>query len=607
MYSLYDIKQALLYGNENNYVLFPEAREKGALEAIKKNCKNKGQLQEIKENAITSLKETSPIINLRMFKEFENTGNRLIFENAYFKKRKQLFSIVLQYMLERNKEYISIIEEKLWEWCELYSWELPAHFKMSEKAIKDGAEEPDKTVALFAAESAFFFSEILTLIGDELDGFLVYRLKKEIFRRVINPYKNSIYWWDTAKMNWASVCAGSVGAAAIYLVKDIEELSLILQRVIKSLDCYLNSFDKDGVTAEGLNYWSYGFSFFVFFSELLKERTCGKISLLKNQEKIKNIAILPQIIQFPNRDFVNFSDSGSGKWQGDCGLFARLEKELNLNGYNYESSTDIYSDHTFRWASMVRKLFWYCDSCESSNNLLLGSYYFSQSQWLVERRSTGGVFSAFAAKGGNNNEPHNHNDLGHFLLHYNRENIFIDLGSPEYVKEYFIDETRYNFLTASSLGHSVPVINGNEQSFGKEHFTDLIKYESTKHDTLFKLNMKKAYGCQELVGFDREFIWKFNLHELTIKDHFKFNKDHNEIKEIFITDYKPKLIRRGKVKIKTKNSNAVLMYSKELECFIEECKYYEHSGKERLIYRTTILAEANYEADYIFIVKLTDK
>jgi hypothetical protein len=591
MYSLFDIKQALQYGSENKYVLFPETRDKSILEAIKDNGKQRTQLEDIKINAALAMGEASPIINFRIFKEFEITGNRLIFEKAYFKRRKQLFSLVLAYILERNEQYKSAIEEKLWEWCDLYSWELPAHFRMKQKAEDNSFEDADKTVALFAAESAFFFAEILSLIGDDLDEFIGYRLKQEIFRRVINPFKHSNYWWETAEMNWASVCAGSVGCAAMYLIEDIEELSLIVQRVINALEYYLNSFDKDGVTAEGLSYWSYGFSFYVFFAELLKERTCGKINLLNTLEKIKSIARLPQILQFPSGDFVNFSDSGSGRWQGEGGLFAKLERELNITGYNYENSTGIYADDTFRWAVMARKLFWYYDKDEKTTDILQGSFCFDESQWLVDRRCIEGVFSAFAAKGGHNDEPHNHNDLGHFLLHYNNENFFIDLGSPEYVKEYFNNATRYDFLAAASLGHSVPLINGKEQSFGKAYCTEVIKYDSTEHNTLFELDLTKAYNCPELVGFRREFNWNFNLLELSIKDSFEFNKDNNLIEEVFVTEFKPEQIRRGNVKIYGEKSSAELLYPEEFECTIEECKFNDHSGKERVIYRTSITAK----------------
>lgn len=607
MNSLFDIKQALQYGNDNKYVLFPEARDKSILEVIKENERQWTQLEDIKKNAALAAEEASPTINYKTFKEFENTGNRLVFEKAYFKRRKQLFSLVLAYMMERNEQHKDSIEEKLWEWCELYSWELPAHFSMKKRAKDNGFEEADKTVALFSAESAFFFAEILSLIGDSLDEFIVYRLKKEIFRRVIEPFKHSSYWWETGEMNWASVCAGSIGCAAMYVIEDLDELSLIVERVVKALECYLNSFGKDGVTAEGLSYWSYGFSFYVFFAELLKERTCGEINLLNTHEKIKNIARLPQILQFPSGDFVNFSDSGSGRWKGECGLFAMLGKELNITGYNYENSTDIYADHTFRWAVMARKLFWYYDKDEKTTDIIQGSFYFKESQWLVDRRYSEGVFSAFAAKGGHNDEPHNHNDLGHFLLHYKDENFFIDLGSPEYVKEYFNNDTRYNFLAAASLGHSVPVINGKEQSFGKAYCAEVVKYKSTEYNTLFELNLTKAYDCRPLINFKREFNWSFDLLELSIKDCFCFNKADNVIKEIFITDFRPEQMERGSVRINGKKAAAELFYPAEFECIIEECKYNDHSGKERVIYRTSITADVSDQAVCELRIKITDK
>lgn len=634
MINLREIKHALIYGNDNNYILFPEVREKSAMDLIKNSEKHKNQIEEIKVNANRSLKEPSPIINLKIFREFEDTGNRLHFENAYFKRRRQLFSLVLDYMVKKNQAYLGIIEEKLWEWCDIYSWELPAHFSMSKDRIDEEGQLPDTMVALFASENAFFFAEILSLIGEELDNFLVFRLKKEIFRRVIDPYKERRYWWETTEMNWSSVCAGSIGATAIYLIEDIDELSTIVERVIKSFDYYLNGFDQDGVTAEGLDYWSYGFSFYVFFAELLKDRTCGKIQLLKGNEKIKNIARLPQILQFPSRDFVNFSDSGSGKWQGDCGLFAKLEAELNIEGYNYENSTNIYSDNSFRWAQMVRKLFWYhgaqkgdsdngklekfqaseknendkvLNNPQNNSNFLSGSFYFEKSQWLVDKRNIKGDFVAFAAKGGNNDEPHNHNDLGHFILHYKNENIFIDLGSPEYLKEYFNDKTRYDFLTASSLGHSVPVIDGNEQKYGRLSFAKVIDYETTEAITTFKLDLTRAYKIKSLVKFEREFIWDYHMLELTIKDNFNFNKATNKVKEAFITKYKPELMEKGRIRIIAENSIAELIYHEDLECVIEQCKFNNHIGEETIVYRTSFLAEAKYIESYSFKIRLLEK
>lgn len=592
MNKIYDIgyiKNALDYGDKEGFCLFPEIRDNKNLNIINKKPDIAKMADEIKSYAKTAMNEASPAITFGMFKEFMLTGNRLIYENAYFKRRKQLFSSVLAYILEQDFKYIPVIEDKLWEWCELYSWELPAHVPFTIDEIEK-TSPPDETVALYAAENAFYFAEILSIIGDKLDELLVYRLKKEILRRVITPYKNNSYWWENARMNWAAVCAGSIGSASIYLIQDNEELAMILNRVLKTMDIFIQGFDRDGLTTEGLSYWSYGFGFYVYFAELLKERTCGKISLLDDNPKIENIASLPLYLHFPSELTVNFSDSESQKWAGDYGLFARLHKRLNIDGYNFHPGGTIFNDKTFKWSVMSRNIFWGLDiDINDSKDYKTGTKYFEESQWIVDRRKTSdGRFVAFAAKGGNNGEPHNHNDLGHFILHYDGTNIFIDIGSPEYVKEYFKNETRYDYLAASALGHSIPVINGCMQKEGEEHFAKAIKYEENGLKLCFELDLKKAYCCKELLRFDREFVWDYDNLELLINDKFEFDKPKNEIKELLITDVLPKLVEPGKLIVDTENCSAQVLYDKELQCDFEKCSFKNHDGNEASIYRITI-------------------
>jgi hypothetical protein len=401
------------------------------------------------------------------------------------------------------------------------------------------------------------------------------------------------------------VCAGSIGAASIYLIEDVEELSSILERVIKSMEAFIGAFDKDGLITEGLSYWSYGFSFYTYFSELLRERTAGKISLLEGSAKIKKIAELPQILQFTHKGYVNFSDAGEEAWSGDSGLFSRLEERTKAKGYNYSGGLNIYNDNTYRWAVMARKLFWSKNTKEIEAEVKEGNYYFEESQWLINRKiSNKGVFSAFAAKGGNNDEPHNHNDLGHFILHHAGENLLIDIGSPEYVKEYFQNETRYNFLTAASFGHSVPVINHQVQSFGKDHYAKVLNYEEVSDTTFFKLDLSKAYSCKELINFNREFVWNGEKLLLEIKDSFIFNKENNEIEEAFITHVKPEILETGKLIIKTTNSSVELLYPKEMEYSTEKCFYNNHNGIKSYVFRTTFIKKTGTKENCSFKVTI---
>lgn len=605
MYSTYFLREALKNGSKKGYTLFPEIREKESIKKIKNHEVINKTFDELK-SYVSNLNVRTPSISFDMFMEFEKTGNRLIYENAYFTRRKQLFSLVLTYVVDEDYKLINIIEEKLWEWCELYSWELPAHIPLTIEAVEKDGIDPDEYIGLFAAELGFFFAEILSLIGNKLNSLLVYKLKKEIFRRVINPYKDHTFWWEGAKMNWSSVCAGSVGAAAIYLIEDDDELSVILQRVLGSMETFIEAFDKDGLITEGLSYWSYGVSFYVYFAELLKDRTIGRISLLENNEKLIKIAKLPTYLQFPSEKFVTFSDSGNEKWKGDYGLLAKLEQVLDIKEYNYSEKEDVFYDKTYKWAGLSRKLFWGAEARFSKkNHTATGMKYFSQSQWLVDRRilSTG-PFVAFSAKGGQNDEPHNHNDLGNFILHYNGNNVFVDIGSQEYVKQYFINESRYGFLLASSLGHSVPVINGCTQKYGEEYAAKVISCEEKDEKTYYKLDLSRAYDCDGIVQYHREFIWDYDHLELEIIDSFGFKSGNNEIQEVFITEVEPKLNENGNVTYEFDNCTTKLFYESEFQCVITKEAYRNHQGIDATIYKTCIFARAQ-DANMDFNIKIS--
>lgn len=361
MYSTYSLREALKKGEQNGYILFPEIKKQENIEKVKSKELTSRMLEELRKYTKQPT-NISPTINFSMFMEFEKSGNRLIYEKAYFKRREQLFALVLEYVLYKDEKLIGPIEEKLWEWSDLYSWELPAHIPLTVEAIEKGKIEAAEFIGLFSAESAFFFAEILSLIGHKLNQLLVHRLKSEIFKKVLNPYKLHTFWWEGARMNWSSVCAGSIGAAAIYLLPDSEELCAVLQRVLGSMETFIEAFDKDGLITEGLSYWSYGFSFYVYFAQLLKERTAGELDLLDKNEKLIKIAELPTFLQFPSDKFVNFSDSGSDTWSGDIGLLARLSKALNIEDYIFPEKESIFRNHTSKWAEMARKLFWGMDA-----------------------------------------------------------------------------------------------------------------------------------------------------------------------------------------------------------------------------------------------------
>lgn len=78
---------------------------------------------------------------------------------------------------------------------------------------------------------------------------------------------------------------------------------------------------------------------------------------------------------------------------------------------------------------------------------------FPDAQGYIKKKQ----YYSFAAKGGHNDEPHNHNDIGCFVILKNKKYVIDDLGWSEYDKWYF-GPKRYDSICTSSKGHSVPVV-----------------------------------------------------------------------------------------------------------------------------------------------------
>ena len=78
-----------------------------------------------------------------------------------------------------------------------------------------------------------------------------------------------------------------------------------------------------------------------------------------------------------------------------------------------------------------------------------------------------------AAKGGFNNESHNHNDVGTFSLYVNTIPVIIDAGVGTYTKQTF-GKDRYTIWTMQSNYHNLPMINGISQKFGQDYLMLLM-------------------------------------------------------------------------------------------------------------------------------------
>ena len=124
--------------------------------------------------------------------------------------------------------------------------------------------------------------------------------------------------------------------------------------------------------------------------------------------------------------------------------------------------------------------------------------------------------TAVIAKGGNNGESHNHNDVGSFQYLADGEDFLDDLGAGEYTKDYF-SEKRYEIFCNRGESHNIPIIGDVDQKAGKEYCAD--RFELTK-DRNILISFAKAYGIEAQKVY-REIWLDENTGKLTVCDYIQ--------------------------------------------------------------------------------------
>ena len=106
-----------------------------------------------------------PELTKELFGLYEETGNRLIYEDEYFERRRFLAVFGLLSIWYEREEDLRKLEEVIREICLEETWALPAHVNRQEK-------DWQRTVDLFACETGQALAQIVTELSGKLDAAL---------------------------------------------------------------------------------------------------------------------------------------------------------------------------------------------------------------------------------------------------------------------------------------------------------------------------------------------------------------------------------------------------------------------------------------------------
>ena len=436
-------------------------------------------------------------------------------------------SALLALIYPDNEEYYRSLVETIWEICNEYTWAPLGHY--NDYYNRTPQDFDPGLIDIFAASLAFSLAEIKHLFKDRFPKLLNDRISYELRRHTIEPYLNRKFFWEHHNNNWTAVCTGAVGGVLMY--EDPEEFERQFSRLQASMECYLASYDDDGMCVEGTAYWGFGFGFFAVYAMLLREFSNGKDDWLKNP-KVKSISQFIQKMHLQPNILAMFSDVNAreGYWVGLPHMLKTVYGDA-IERLTLDQATIVAYCH---WAFALRSTIYYNPEY-TTDKLENGTYYAPVSNYFIKRTDNYGL----AFKGGNQWESHNHQDVGSFILARNNKQIFCDFGyiGPGNWPGYQ-GSRRNEYFQPSSFSHNLPIFDDMGQGGDDTNKARAVYNEETGvvyMDFTLGYDRKKHYKLQKAERSFKPLDDRIEMH-----DKFTFS-DKTKITERFVTTIKPQI------------------------------------------------------------------
>lgn len=509
------------------------------------------------------------VVKATDYLEYTRTGNRSDMEKIHNSNLNAISSLFMAEMAEGKGRFMDQLSNGIFHTCEMTSWAISAHLSL--QRVKGSFPKlDDHVIELVSGDTGATFSWIYFFLNKEFDKInplISERLHYEIENRILTPYLNETrFWWMASNVtaddgfvnNWNPWCNANVLQCFLLVEKDKERLLKGVYKTMVSVDKFINYNHDDGACEEGPSYWGHAAGKMYDYLQALYDATDGKISIFSDPV-IKNMGEYISRSYVGNKWVVNFADA-SAKGDFDYRLIYRygnMVKSTEMEQFASYLKKE-YPGKTALSRDMYRTL---ADlSSEKEIDKFNPIHIPTPFTWYPDTEfcymSEGSFF--FAAKGGYNDESHNHNDIGTFSLYANNEPVLIDAGVGTYTRKTFSSE-RYTIWTMQSDYHNLPRINGFSQSFGKNYRARDLKADKNKKT--FSLDISQSYPIE--AGINKWIRnYKLSKNGLTIEDNFDITNAQTANQLNFMTWGEVNISQPGIITIAIKNKTYQLLYDK---------------------------------------------
>ncbi|WP_308635819.1 heparinase II/III domain-containing protein [Paenibacillus silvisoli] len=553
-----------------NYKPYPTIEDRHAWDGLPGNLRNYW----IRKGA-EKLDHPWKTLTATAYMAYSRTGDRERYDADSWERRAALAALVIAECLENEGRFMDDIVNGIWCICEETFWGIPGHGYMM-KRQEQLPDASDPVIELFAAETGALLSWTHYLMHTRLDRItklIGERIEAEVGKRILDPYLDrNDFWWlgfneERMLNNWNPWCNANCLAAFLLLENDPERREAAVIKAMRSLDRYLERLHSDGGCEEGPTYWMYAGGMLFDGLELLYGVSAGGIDVYR-EPVIQEIGRYLYKAFIDESYYVNFADS-SPRVQLPAELVYRYgcrigdDRLSGLGALIQRGKREQATEMEFSAMSrLLPALFHYAEvDSYAGRSPYLRDAWLDGIQMMTAREQEGTAEGLFlAAKGGHNDESHNHNDIGQFVVYCNGSPMIIDPGVLTYTSKSFFSQ-RYTLWAMQSAYHNVPVVNGVQQMNGRQYGAGDVAYTLDKAASL-SLNLAGAYPADAgMTSWVRSLrLIRGSWPYIEIKDEFVLRQPTEDVALILLTPHLPRSEGDGSFLLQDERRNKVSIH-----------------------------------------------
>ncbi len=461
------------------------------------------------------LKEANDLLKQPLLNYFLDEANLRV--PSMHKFASQLPSLVMMYQLTGDTVYARRIINQFTKMSEFPDWGANRHF------LDSGIGGFDFAFAYDALYS-FLNKEEKKMMKDAVSKYVLLPGKQQLQKKI---------WWSTANHNWNGICNGGLIMAALAMYEDDpQEMSEIIALAINALPKYIQSFEPDGQSEEGLMYWGYGLMYTTIAIESM-QRVLGTAFGLDQMLGFKKTGWFPTYVSGPVTSLNIGDDPLKNGIIKSFFWFAKNYNDTALATKQYEvckvSNTMNWMDMIYYDPNMVK-------SSSLTRTLSLENYIHGID--IMTLRDSWDKNAVFVSMhGGNNFANHGHLDAGSFDIQaLGQVWAYGNLGSDNYTYPGYFSKTslptytgidspqtapgRWHFYRLRAEGKNCLVFNPSASPDQNERGTANLQSQLVGvNESSYTLDLANCYS-RDVISYSRKIQLNKRTSIITVEDNF---------------------------------------------------------------------------------------